>query len=295
MTWRHRLTDHLLPATQAVRPAILRIGVGAFAAINNGRRRGMFRKLHRSDHAQFRPVGIVRILRRPLPVPVADALFDAAQVTNALALAGAGYRVTGPLNALLQLWTLSYRNSWSMILHNDNMLVTQQLVLGFTRSADALSVDAAFTGRGQLPQRYDRAYGLPATGMNIAATAVYFISGVAKVRSDYGWGWARGSALRDQIGADAVRKEVFGTQASGIGLAIYRYGGSFTPLAAMALAVELAAPVSLLNRRVGQLFSLSAWGMHLGIRMVMGIKFHYNLSGVSYLGFFPVGPQLGRA
>ncbi|MDX2341210.1 hypothetical protein NJC10_05950 [Micrococcus sp. M4NT] len=37
-----------------------------------------------------------------------------------------------------------------------------------------------------------------------------------------------------------------------------------------------------------------AWGMHTGIREIMGISFPYNISGVSYLAHLPVGPQLPR-
>lgn len=291
----HRVVDHLTPAATPLRPAVLRVGTGAFSAVNNARRRKIFRDLHRSEPAKFRPVGVAKVLKKPLPPVVADRLFDAAQVTNALATIGAGHRVTGPLNALLQLWTLSYRNSWSMILHNDNMLLAHQLVLGFTRSADALSVDSLLKERTLVPDRFDRAYGAVATGMNIATCAVYFISGVAKVRSSYGWSWGSGRALREQIAADAVRKEVFGSSASGLGPLAYRHGDSVGGLAAVALAVELGAPLALLNRRVGQIIAVSAWGMHIGIYLVMGIKFTYNMSGVSYLSLFPVGPQLPAA
>lgn len=287
-----RILDTLSPAAEPVRPAVLRLGVGAFSAVNQYLRRPIFRDLHRQDPDRFRPVGPVRVLRRPLPPSVADALFDAAQVTNAAATLGLAHRVTGPLNAALQIWTLSYRNSWSMIYHNDNTLVLQQAVLGVSPSADALSVDAVLAEGRLLPRRFDRAYGAVPTAVNICACAVYLISGIAKVRSPLGWSWAGGAALRDQIAADAVRKEVFGGTAPKTAAALYRSDTRFGLLAATALAVELGAPLSLLHRRVGQAFAFAAWGMHVGIRLIMGIKFTYNLSGVSYLGYFPVGPQL---
>ena len=63
---------------------------------------------------------------------------------------------------------------------------------------------------------------------------------------------------------------------------------------AVSLAVELGAPLSLLDRRLGLAFSAAAWGMHIGIREIMGISFPYNTSGVSYLGHLPAGPQLRR-
>jgi hypothetical protein len=40
------MTRTLRPTTHAARPALLRLGVGAFSAVHNLRRRGMFRTLH---------------------------------------------------------------------------------------------------------------------------------------------------------------------------------------------------------------------------------------------------------
>lgn len=287
-----RVVDKLRPAATPARPAAIRLGIGAFSAWDKHRRRGIFRDLHRQDPSRFRPVGPVQILRRPLPPRVADLLFDAAQMANAAATLGIAHRVTGPLNSVLQLWTLSYRNSWGMIYHNDNMLLLQQMVLGVSPAADALSVDSLIRERTLLPRRHERRYGGVPTAVNIAGVAIYLISGVAKVRSPLGWSWAGGDALRDQIAADSIRKEVFGAPAPATTAALYRSDLSFGVLAGSALAVELGAPLALLDRRVGQGFALAAWGMHLGIRILMGIRFTYNLSGISYLGFFPLGTQL---
>ena len=277
------LADTFMPAAEPLRPAVLRIGTSAFSAFRNLRRRPMFRSLHAQDPDQFAPVGPVRVLSAPLPPRVADALFDAAQITNALALVGLGHRVTGPLNSLLQLWTISYRNSWGMILHNDNQLTLHQVVLGMSPAADALSADRLLRGALQRPRVLDRAYGAPATAMNIATVAVYLISGVAKVRSPKGWAWASGSTLREQVATDAIRKEVFGSQAPAMAGALYRSAGPLGALSAMALLVELGAPVALAGRRTGQVFALAALGMHWGIRLSMGIKLALHERGCSRL------------
>lgn len=291
-----RIADLLMPAAEPVRPAVLRIGHGAFSGVHNLRRRPMFRRLHRQKASQFVPVGPVRVLRRPLPAPVADALFDAAQVANLLATLGLGHRVTGPLNSALQLWTISYRNSWGMILHNDNQLTLHQAILGLSPAADVLSLDAlrrsARRSAGRQSPVLRRSYGAVATALNIATVSVYLLSGVAKVRSPQGWSWASGSTLREQIAADAIRKEVFGSQPPRMAAVLYRGRGPIGVLAAMALVVELGAPLALLDRRLGQVFAVAAWGMHVGIRVSMGIRFTYNLSGVSYLPLFPIGRQL---
>ena len=291
--WRHAV-DVLRPAATPARPAVVRLGVGAFAAWNGHRRRDLVRGLHRQDPRRFEPVGVVKVLKRPLPPRVADGLFDAAQAVNALATLGVAHRVTGPLNAALQLWTLSYRNSWGMLFHNDNMLLMHQMVLGVSPSADALSVDAAVAGRGLAPAVLERRYGGVLPMVNAATCVVYLISGVAKVRSELGVKWAGGDVLRGQIAIDGLRKELFGSEMRAAGRALYRQEHLFTLMATVALAVELGAPLSLVDRRLGRAFAVAAWGMHVGIRVIMGIKFTYNTSGVSYLGYFPVGPALPR-
>lgn len=287
-----RVMDMLRPAATPLRPAVMRLGVGGFAAVHQFRRREMMRTLHRQDASRFAPIGIVRVLKKPLPPRVADALFDAAQVTNLATTIGLAHRITGPLNAALQLWTMTYRNSWGMIFHNDNGLVMHQAVLGLTRSADALSVDALLRHQGLAPKQFDRAYGGIPTAMNIGTMAIYFISGIAKIRSPKGWGWASGDTLREQIASDAIRKEAFGSVAPKMAGTLYNSQDKFGALAIVTLIVELGAPLSLVHRRLGQLFAISAWGMHVGIRIVMGIKFKYNISGISYLPYFPLGRQL---
>jgi len=288
-----RAADRLAPAAQAVRPAVPRIGVGAFAVHVGLRRRPMLRALHRQEAERFRPVGVARVLRRPLPPRVADVLADAALVASGLAALGVAHRVTGPAAGALQLWTMTYRNSWGMIFHHDNQMVGHQIVLGLGPSADALSLDALLRGQ-VLPGRFDRRYGATSTAAAIVTVSVYLVSGVAKVRGPLGLRWATGGVLRDQIAADAVRKELFGTEPPRAAALLRRGRGPFGLLALTSLVVELGAPLALLDPRLGRAFAAGSWGMHAGIRVIMGIRFTYNLSGISSLPMLPVGPQLGR-
>jgi len=50
--------------------------------------------------------------------------------------------VSGPLFALLFALVTSYRSSFSMIYHSENLMVWHVLVLGLAPSADAWSWDA---------------------------------------------------------------------------------------------------------------------------------------------------------
>jgi len=278
-------------ATPANRLALVRALVGGYTLYYLGRRRAMFHEVARTDPKAFCPVGPVRVLRRPMPPRVADAITDATVASTALFAFGAGHRVTGPLHSALLTLTLSYRNSWSMVFHSDNTLVFHTLVLGCARAADAVSVDARVSGRR--PPPHPR-YGWPLDLMNAASAATYLLAGVAKVAGPSGWGWARGDAMRRQVAVDGVRKEVFGSRATGAAYTLYRYPSLFTGFAVGSLLLELGAPLGLVNRKLGKLWALGTFGLHWGIRVIMGIRFRYQMSGVSFAPWFEVERLLAR-
>lgn len=269
----------------ATRPAVARVVLGVYTAAYLGKRVSMLRKIHRTDPALFAPVGPVRALSKPVPPKVADALVTAELVATTAFTLGVKHRVTGPLHAALLLWTLSYRNSWSMIFHNDNTLVLHTAVAGLSPSADALSVDALVRG-GTAPGRHWR-YGFPGELSSALTTAVYLLSGVAKVKGPLGWGWASGDALRSQIAADGMRKELLGSSAAPLGVRLYGRTAMWRAMAVSSLAMELAAPLALVDRRLGRAWAAGAFGMHWGIKAVMGITFRYQLSGAAYTSFVP--------
>ena len=95
----------------------------------------------------FEPAGLAALLSAPVPVRLFQVIMAVMLLANVAFILGWRFQFTGPLFAGLLLWVLCYRNSWSMIYHTDNLLVLQAIVLGLTRSADALSLDA----RGHQP------------------------------------------------------------------------------------------------------------------------------------------------
>lgn len=277
------LDDRILPAVSAARPGLLRAANGAYTAWYLGRRATMFRKVHRTDPELFQPVGPVKVLHRPLPPRVADALYYATLATDVAFTLGIRHRVVGPLHSALLLWTISYRNSWSMIFHSDNNLVLHTAVLGLAPSADAVALDA--------PRRVPAPsweYSAAVRGMQVVTAVNYFLAGLAKVKGPLGWRWADGEVLRRQIAADGLRKELLGSQAAGSGLRLYDQTSLFTVMAAGSLVLELAAPLALLDRRLARLWALGALGMHWGIFVIMGIRFRHNQSGVLYLPYFAI-------
>lgn len=273
----------LAPRSGAATPAVLRIAVGAYHLWHVGSRRRLYRGVHRTDQESFAPVGVVRVLKRPLPPVVADRLMDASLVTGALVTAGVAHRVIGPLHAALQTWNFTYRNSWSMVYHHENALVLHTVVLGVAPAADALSVDALVRDGQLLPPRRSWMYGATPMVMNAAVAMTYLLAGVAKLVRGEGVRWADGEQMRGQVAFDALRKTMLGEEPSPVGRALYPHAWMFTGMAVISLVLELGAPLALVDRRLGRVFAVGAFAMHWGIKVIMRITFPYNLSGVMYL------------
>src|SRR5207248_5118158 len=54
----------------------------------------------------------------------------------------------------------------------------------------------------------------------------------------------------------------------------------FATMGALTFAVELGAPLALLNKRLGRTWAFMAFLMHWGIVFIMAIEFRYHLSGI---------------
>lgn len=268
--------------------AAFRIATHAWVLYYLGRRWRLIGRVASGRRRDFRPVGVARGLRSPLPVGVVRATTALTYATTVCAGLGIAHRVTAPLNAALVWWTLTYRNSWSMIFHNDNLLVLHVAVLGLAPAADAWSVDAAVARRRGLPAAEPSwQYGWPLQLANAITTSTYLLAGVAKVAGPLGLGWASGEHLRSQVAVDHVRKAVLrpaSTSGQAEILAVLERHRWLWPLfATSSLALELGAPLALVHPTLGRLWALGAWGMHVGIRAIMGITFRHQLSGVPYI------------
>ena len=128
-----RLLDTVLfPRASAARPAVQRILLGGYCLWYLASRYRLFLRIAKSDRAHFRPVGVATSLKRPLPIAAVHLLLVATLLANVAFLLGWRHRATGPAFSGLLLWVLTYRNSWSMIYHNDNALVLHALILGLS-------------------------------------------------------------------------------------------------------------------------------------------------------------------
>lgn len=272
-----------MPATPALRLATLRVLVGGYGLVYLLVRLPHLLSYALDDLGRFEPVGIVTLA----PAPTLPWLYRALVVllvpTSLAFLLGVRHRALAPLHAALLLWVLSYSNSWGKILHTDNLFVMHVIVLALAPAADALSIDAR--GRPEPPAHMR--YGWAPQLMIAIAAAAYLLAGIAKLRNN-GLDFAMGETLRNYVAFDNVRKLELGSVYSPLGAALVPYVGLFSMLAWGSLALELGAPLALVDRRVGRVWAIGMWGFHVGVLALMAIGFAYPLSFIAFAGLWDV-------
>jgi hypothetical protein len=263
------------------RLALLRIGVGGYALIYLLTRvQDLLAPLRYADSA-FAPLGVVSTLAAPLPHGLVVAAYAASLVSGALFVAGVRYRVVAPLFASSLLWVLTYRHSWGMIFHTDNLLALHVVLLCFAPAAQCYRLGVG----GAASQAAVSGWVLRVSCL--VTVAAYVVAGMAKLQLS-GFTWAAGGALREQIAYDALRKIELGSLHSPLGPWLLPHGWLFAPLSVFSLGAELLAPLALFGGRWAIAWCLSAWIFHLGVLATMAIAFPYPLSGVAFLAFFPI-------
>lgn len=281
-----RLDAFWFAAAPARRLGLIRVLVGAFALGYVVVRGAHLMSFGGFAEDRFAPVGVVGILDTPLPSATVTALVAAAALFGVAFLTGWQHRWAAPIFALLLLWVTTYRNSWGLVLHTENLLVLQVMVLSITASADAFSLDAR-RGIQRGPGGDHWTYGWPIRLLMLVTALTYFVSGWAKV-SNGGWDWATGDVLRNQIANDNLRKLTLGDFYSPLGGWLVRFGWMFPPMALGSLVIELGAPAALLNPRLGRIWAGLAWLFHMAIAVVMATVFPYQLLGIAFAPFFRV-------
>lgn len=266
------------------RLAMLRILIGSYGVIYLLVRFMHLVGVSQMSLTQWKPVGPVVLLHAPLPSVVVTLAVVLAVFLGVAFVAGFRFRWTGPAFALALLWVTSYRNSWSMVFHTENLIVLHTIVLAMSPAADALSLDAR--RRGIAPDDTPRAwYGWAIRLMCAVTLATYFIAGWSKLHNA-GFAWVTSDTLRVYVAYDNLRKVELGAGYSLIGVALAKHEWLFPPMAAVSLAVELGAPLALLHRRAGQVWCALSWSFHVGVLVLMAIMFHYPVTGVAYAPFF---------
>ncbi|GAB4569531.1 MAG: hypothetical protein Tsb0020_23720 [Haliangiales bacterium] len=275
----------------AKRLAALRIAIGGFALLYLVFRLPYWLSYAHFDPYQYQPVGLLAwLLPKPL-VPLAVQGLIAATIACAVPFVlGWRYRVFGPLFALLLLVTLTYRNSWGMIFHTENLMVMHILVLGLVRAADAWSLDASrpsvpSAATSDAEDSVNGRYGWPIRLMCWIVVIAYVLAGIAKLRNA-GMEWLWGDELRNHIAIDNARKLLLGDIYSPIAGPLMHFDVMYRILALLTVAAELGAPLALLGRRVAALWVVVVIGFHIGVIALMMIMFPYQVFGVAFLCFF---------
>jgi hypothetical protein len=268
-------------ALSPARLATLRVFTGAFAVIYFIVRSPVMASFRSFRPAQFEPVGLARLLDAPLPAGWVLVLYLAAISVGVAFTLGAFYRLSGPGFALLALWVTSYRNSWGMIFHTDNLLVVHLCVLALSDAAATLSIDA----RRRPEPEADGRFGWPVRLIAAVTVLAYVLAGIAKLKGS-GFGWMHGDTLRNYIAFDAVRKSQVGSVHSPFGAWLVQFAWPFPLLSIATMALELLGPFALLHPRAGRIWVYGIYGFHVGVLASMAIAFPYPLSGIAFLSFF---------
>jgi len=260
----------------AERLAAVRILVGGFALAWVAGRLAESYAVAQLGRSQFKPTGVVRLLDAPLPPAVALGIAIVTCVLLAAFTLGVKYRITAPLAALGLLWTLTYRNSFGMIFHTENLLVLHVIALACAPAADAWAIDR----RPAAPP--DAGYGWILKLLAAITAATYVLAGIAKLRIA-GFAWLDGEQLRNQIAVDNLRKALLGDSIAPLATPFLDHPSGFTIFSVMTIVLELSAPVVFVHPLVARLWAASAWGFHVGVVLLMNIWFPYPLLGLAYV------------
>lgn len=277
-----RLADRLFEPAPASRLATLRVLVGGYWLIYLLVRARALCDFSRFDAGRFEPVGSARLLDAPLPDAVVWVVWAACVVGAVGFTAGYRFRWVAPLFALLLLWVTSYRNSWSMIFHNENLALLHVGVLALSPAGEALARSSAPRAASD-----DERFGWPIRLLSIVTVCTYVVAGVAKLRLS-GLHWIDGDVLRGHIAADDLRKMLIDSVYSPLGLWLVRFHWPFAILSPLTLLLELGAPLALFGKRFAWCWVAAAWSFHVGVVALMAIAFPYPISGVAFASFMPV-------
>lgn len=275
------LDSRFFAPAPAERLATVRVLTGAFSVIYLLARANVLGDF-RAQPGRFAGVGLAAVLSQPVAAWLQLAVFGLCVICGVLFTLGIRYRVIGPVFALLLLWVTSYRNSWGMVFHTDNLLVVHVFALAFCDAADALSWDA----RGRAPVKDSGRFGWPLRLLMALTALAYLLAGVAKLKIA-GLSWTDGEVLRDHIAFDALRKSQIGSLYSPIAASLVQLDWLFPVLSWLTLLLELGGLLVLWSPPLRAAWAAGLWSFHLGVLVSMVIAFPYPLSGVAFAALLP--------
>jgi hypothetical protein len=283
-----RLDGWLLAPAPAERLAVLRALVGLFATLYLVIRQRAFLTLVDARPDLFEAVGVLAPLGQPWRDELLVAVFVATVVLGIAFTVGAWFRLTGPAFALGLLLLTTYRSSWGQLLWIEDLVVIDVIIVGLTRSADALAVDARRRSRTARPAAAApdaTAYGWPVRLAALVTVSTYVLAGVAKLRTS-GLEWIFSDSLRNHVAYSNVRLDLYAGASSPLGRWLVAYGWVFPPFALITVALELCAPVALLGGRWRDVWVTVIWLIHIGVAALMFVVFPFPLFLVAFAPFY---------
>lgn len=234
--------------------------------------------------AQFAAVGLPAWLglEAPLPFFVTVLSYVLTLLTALAFTAGLHFNITGPLCALSMLWITSYKSSFGMVFHSENLLTLQVMLLSCSPAAQAVSMDAR-RGRGSWFRSVP--CGWPLLACCLMTIVAYLLAGIAKLKLS-GVDFMTGEVLRVQVAYDNLRKIEFGSAHAPLGVWSVGVPGLFPVLGTLTLIAELGGICALIHPRLALLWTVLVVGFHVGVLALMAITFAYPLSTVPFLCFF---------
>lgn len=281
----NRVIDAEAPAT---RLSAFRIVVGVFVVVYLIGRSPVFLALADRPAADFDGVGVLARLSSPPSGGVLTGVVVVALATGIATTVGWRYRPNVIVFAAAVLFLTTLRGSWGQLLHFENLMVLQLLVLAASPAADAWSLDARRAENSQNPP-HDRAastrYGWPLAIAGLVTVVTYVITGIAKLRYG-GLDWISGDTLQNHIAYSAARLDLLGGNKPVLAEFVVRQGWILGVCALGAVVIELAAPIAFVGPRSRNVWVASAWLMHVGIFLTMAIGFPSPLFGAAFAPFF---------
>lgn len=269
------------------RLAAFRIVVGVFVVGYLALRLPVFLALGDRPAEDFEGVGVLAPLSSPPSSAVLVACIVVAVASGVASTLGWRYRPASVACAASTLLLTTLRGSWGQLLHFENLMVLQLVVLAASPAADAWSLDAkrrAPTAPTVHPGPSVR-YGWPLAVAALVTTITYVIAGVAKLRYG-GLDWVSGGTLRNHIAYSAARLDVLGGNPPVFAGAAVRAEWILSAVAVGAVVIELSAPVVFVGTRLRNAWVAAAWLMHVGIFLTMAVGFPSPLFGVAFAPFF---------
>jgi hypothetical protein len=284
------------PAVSPTRLAVIRIFTGLFSVWYISRRGQWLDPFESKSPDLFDHLGLTTLLDGPLMPGTVETLGVLTMVTGVLFVLGLWWRVAGPAFALLLLFTMTYKNSWGMLFHSENMMIRHVLVLGFMPSSGTLALDPLIRRKFQSPVLGWLGFapgtlqphwqvGSAIRMLQMVTTFPYVVAGFAKVLGPAGWSWALGGNLRDQVGMNGIWYAMTTGRAQDITYQVYDWDWPWTFMAIVTLVVEFGAPIAMFHRRLGYAFVAIVLGLHWGIDFLMGIAFKYQMYAVAFVCF----------